>query len=126
MPNEKFDPVLLTEQGLPTEQLDAGEKVFLAKDDGDCLYVVVSGAIEIITVGQKLEVVGAGGIFGEIALIDQGCRSASAMAAVDSEVIRIDRDAFLDLLRHQPTFALHVMAALAARVRRASSSADPA
>lgn len=124
MPNQKFDPALLTEQGLVTEHLDAGEKVFLAKDAGDCLYVVVSGAIEIITVGQKLEIVGPGGIFGEIALIDQGCRSASAMAATDSEVIRIGRDAFLDLLRHQPTFALHVMAALAARVRRASSSAD--
>lgn len=124
MPDEIFDPSLLTEQGLTSEHLDAGEKVFLANEAGDCLYVVVSGSIEIITVGQKLELVGPGGIFGEVALIDKGCRSASAMAATDSDVIRVDRDAFLDLLRKQPTFALHVMAALAARVRRTSSTSD--
>ena len=124
MPYEKFDASLLAEQGLTSEHLDAGEKVFLANEAGDCLYVVVSGSIEIITVGQKLELVGPGGIFGEIALIDEGCRSASAMAATDCDVIRVGRDAFLDLLRQQPTFALHVMAALAARVRRTSRTPD--
>ena len=120
MVNSPFDPQQLTGQGLPIERLDAGEKVFLVNDDGDSLFVVLSGSIEIITVGQQLEAVGPGGIFGEIALIDQGARSASAMAATDAEVIRIDRGAFLELLRHQPTFALHVMAALAARLRRLS------
>lgn len=124
MPHSPFDPERLAGLDLPTERLDAGQKIFLVNDDGDCLYVVISGCIEIITVGQQLEAVGPGGIFGEIALVDQGCRSASAMAATDSEVIRISRDAFLELLRHQPTFALHVMAALAARLRRLSPSPD--
>ncbi|MFY0611062.1 MAG: cyclic nucleotide-binding domain-containing protein [Hyphomicrobiaceae bacterium] len=124
MLNSPFDPQQLAEQNLPTVMLDAGEKVFLANDDGDCLYVVVSGLIEIITVGQQLEAVGPGGIFGEIALIDRGCRSASAMAATKSEVIQINRDSFLQLLRQQPTFALHVMAALVARLRRVTTSPD--
>lgn len=118
MSDQRFDPVQLADRGLPVRHLDAGEKVFLAKEDGDCLYVVIAGQIEIITVGQKLELVGPGGIFGEIALVDQGSRSASAMAATEAQVFQIDRAAFLELVSKEPTFALHVMAALAARMRR--------
>lgn len=118
MSEQRFDPAQLSDRGLPVRHLDAGEKVFLAKEDGDCLYVVIAGQIEIITVGQKLELVGPGGIFGEIALVDQGSRSASAMAATEAEVFQIDRAAFLNLVSEVPTFALDVMAALAARMRR--------
>ncbi len=112
----------LTNRGLPIEQLDAGEKVFMVNDTGDCLYVVLSGSIEVITLGNSLEVVETGGIFGEVALIDAGSRSASAMAATNAEVVRIDRPAFLDLVHDHPTFALSVMSALAARIRRASAA----
>ena len=118
---QRFDPAQLSDRGLPVRYLDAGEKVFLAKEDGDCLFVVIAGQIEIITVGQKLELVGPGGIFGEIALIDQGSRSASAMAATESQVFQIDRAAFLDLVSQEPTFAHHVMTALVARMRRAEA-----
>ena len=114
------DLAALTQRDLPAHKFDAGEPVFFEDDIGDSLYVVVTGAINVITYGQPLEDVGPGGIFGEIALIDAGSRSASAMAAVDSETLRIDRAAFLDLVRDQPTFALDVMRTLAARLRRAT------
>ena len=110
----------LAQRGLPVHKFDAGEPVFFEDDVGDYLYVVVTGAINVITYGQPLEDVGPGGVFGEIALIDDGNRSASAMAAVDSETLRVDRAAFLDLVREQPTFALDVMRTLAARLRRAT------
>lgn len=121
MPNMPLEMSLIADQSLPVQHLDAGEKVFLVDDAGDCLYVVISGCVEIITAGRNLEIVEPGGIFGEIALIDQGPRSASALAARDTEVVKIDRAAFLSLVREQPTFALNVMATLAARVRRTSS-----
>lgn len=114
------DLAALTQRDLPVHKFDAGEPVFFEDDVGDHLYVVVTGAINVITYGQALEDVGPGGIFGEIALIDAGSRSASAMAAVDSETLRIDRAAFLELVREQPTFALDVMRTLAARLRRAT------
>ncbi len=114
---------LLADRAIPAEGFDAGEKIFLEDDRGDCLYVVRSGLINIVTFGRALENVGPGGIFGEIALVDDGPRSASAMAAVDTEVFSVDRDAFLKLVRAEPAFALDVMRTLATRVRRATEQA---
>ena len=116
--DEQLDIQQLIDHGLPVQRFDAGQKIFLEDDLGDGLYVVVTGLVNIVTYGRPLEDVGPGGIFGEIALVDDGPRSASAMAAIDTMIVKVDRAAFLDLLRSRPTFALHVMRALAARVRR--------
>lgn len=120
--NASPDLAFLSGRGLPTESFDAGETVFLEDDMGDSLYVVLTGTVNVITYGQPLEDVGPGGMFGEIALIDDGTRSASAMAATDTETLRINRAAFLDLVRDQPTFALDVMRTLATRLRRVTGS----
>jgi CRP/FNR family cyclic AMP-dependent transcriptional regulator len=104
--------------GAPRREVDAGQKVFLETDRGDVMYVVRSGRIDIITYGAVLENVRTGGMFGEMALIDGGERSAAAMAAEKSEVYAIDRATFLSLIRDNPEFALRVMSVLAARIRR--------
>ncbi len=108
----------LDAMGAPTLRIDAGEKVFLETDAGDVMYVVRSGRVDIITYGIVLENVRAGGMFGEMALIDGGERSAAAMAAESTEVIAIDRTTFLALIRDDPEFALRVMSVLAGRIRR--------
>ena len=61
-----------------------------------------------------------GGVIGEIALIDDGNRSASAMAGEATEVVKVDRDAFRALVRQEPQFALDVMRIMAGRVRQAT------
>lgn len=108
----------LTRLGATSKSFVAGEKVFLEDDTGSGMYLVRSGRVDIITYGTVLENVRAGGIFGEIALIDDGPRSAAAIAAEASEVISIDKAAFLALVREQPEFALHVMRLLTARLRK--------
>ena len=114
----KIDFQKLDAMGAPTLRIDAGEKVFLETDAGDVMYVVRSGRVDIITYGIVLENVRAGGMFGEMALIDGGERSAAAMAAEPTEVIAIDRTTFLALIRDDPEFALRVMSVLAGRIRR--------
>lgn len=104
--------------GAPRRSIEAGAKVFLETDRGDVMYVVRSGRIDIITYGAILENVRSGGMFGEMALIDGGERSAAALAAENSEIYAIDRATFLTLIREDPEFALRVMAVLAARIRR--------
>ena len=121
MLDRSTDFSILADRGFPIEHLDAGEKAFLEQDAGDFLYVVISGTIEIVTFGKHLEHVGPGGMFGEIALIDDGPRSASALALQDSKVMKIDRAAFLELVRDHPIFSLHVMQAMAQRLRRTTS-----
>lgn len=118
MTNPELNPETLLRLGATSRSFEAGEKVFLENETGDALYIVRSGRIDIITYGTVLENVRPGGIFGEMALVDDTPRSAAAMAAEQSEVIAITKPTFLALIREQPDFALLVMHTMAARIRR--------
>ncbi len=76
----------------------AGEALFQEGDQGDRAYVVQEGNVDIVKNGVDGEVilgtVEKGGIFGEMALIDDQPRMASAIAADTSTVIVINRDVF--------------------------------
>lgn len=96
----------------------AGDVVFDKDDPGDAMYVVRSGAVDLMADGTVLERVGAGGIFGEMALLDRAERSATAIAREPTTVVRISRSRFKELVRQEPRFALHVMGVLADRLRR--------
>lgn len=98
--------------------LEAGEPLFFEHQAGTEMYAVLSGRIDVLTYGKVLEQVGAGGIVGEMALIDDGPRSAAALAAERTELAVIPRALFLTLVKQEPAFALHVMRVLAARLRR--------
>ncbi len=82
------------------------------------MYVVVEGAIDVRLAGTLLETVEPGGMIGEMALIEQLPRSATAIAKVDSKVSAVDRKRFLFLVQNHPFFALQVMEVLANRLRR--------
>lgn len=113
-----FDFSILDQIGAPYRHFEAGEKIFLEDDAADTMYMVRSGRVDVITYGTVLENVRTGGIFGEMALIDNGRRSAAAMAAEPTEVVAIDKPAFLAVIRNDPQFALRVMGLLANRLRR--------
>jgi CRP-like cAMP-binding protein len=122
MTEAPFDFSCLTRRGVPVQHFDAGEKVFLEEDAGDCMYVVQSGMVDVITFGSALESVGPGGMFGEMALIDGGPRSAAALASEATEAAMIDKAMFLQLVREEPGFALHIMRLLTDRIRRIGQS----
>ncbi|HML30042.1 MAG TPA: cyclic nucleotide-binding domain-containing protein [Hyphomicrobium sp.] len=116
--DEPFDFSVLDRIGAPFRHFDAGEKIFLEEEAGNAMYMVRSGRVDVITYGIVLENVRAGGIFGEMALIDDGPRSAAAIAAEPTEVVAIDKPTFLAVVRDDPQFALKVMSLLATRLRR--------
>ncbi len=113
-----FDFSVLERVDAPFRHFDAGQKIFLEEDAGDAMYMVRSGRVDLITYGIVLENVRPGGIFGEMALIDDGPRSAAAMASEPTEVVAIDKPTFLAIVRDDPQFALKVMELLAVRLRR--------
>lgn len=115
---EAFNYSLLQGHDHERRVLEAGEPLFFEHEPGDEMYVVLSGRIDVVTYGKELEQVGAGGVLGEMALIDEGPRSAAAIAAERSEVAVIPHALFLTLVRAEPGFALCVMRVLAARLRR--------
>jgi CRP/FNR family transcriptional regulator, cyclic AMP receptor protein len=107
--------------------LQPGETLFKEGDPGDALYIVSSGTVRIIHEDEVYEDVRAGGILGEMAIVDEGMpRSASAVAATYAELIMVDTPQFMTLIMSAPSFALMVMRVLARRLRRMNNRALPA
>jgi CRP/FNR family transcriptional regulator, cyclic AMP receptor protein len=105
------------------ERFAPGEVIFTAGEAGDCMYVVREGTVTIEAAGMPIEEVGAGGIFGELALIDAAPRSATATATTPCELVALNERAFLFHVSQTPFFALNVMRVLSERLRRASAQA---
>jgi CRP/FNR family transcriptional regulator, cyclic AMP receptor protein len=99
------------------KQYPAGHCFFSTGDTRDVMYVVLSGEVEIVVGTTVVERVSAGGIFGEMALIDHLGRSASARAATAVEAASIDQTQFMYLLRTHPSFSIEVMSVMAERLR---------
>ena len=96
----------------------AGHTIFKIGDTVDMLYVVVEGEVEIVYDHRVLEVVTAGGIFGEMALVSDQPRSADAITRTDSKLAPVDITRFTYLIQQTPYFAIDVMRVMAERLRR--------
>ncbi len=111
-------------QAIDSRTLAAGEILFNAGEPGDALFIVKSGQIELFIqdkVGQKiaLAIAGESEVFGELALLDRGARTATALALVDSELLEMDRSDLLMLFRKTPDAALQLLAAMGHMTRKA-------
>jgi CRP/FNR family cyclic AMP-dependent transcriptional regulator len=105
-------------------ELDEGRVLFEVGEPGDELYVVREGEIELFvrdTVGQKitLHTARAGDIFGELALLDDEPRSATAVALTPTSLLVLDRGDLSLLFQRKPDAALAMLASLSAMTRKA-------
>jgi CRP/FNR family transcriptional regulator, cyclic AMP receptor protein len=82
---------------------------------------VLEGRVAISIRGAVVERVGPGGVFGEMALVDQSPRSANAAAETDCALLAINRAVFLNLVKSEPTFGVSLLAATAERVRNTAA-----
>lgn len=98
-------------------EVATGERVFAEGDPGDAVFVVVRGRVRVERGGRALAVLGVGDCFGEIAVLDEGPRSAGVVADVPTLLLRIERDDFLDLLTLYPAVARALLEMLARRLR---------
>ncbi|MFO1370959.1 MAG: cyclic nucleotide-binding domain-containing protein [Candidatus Competibacteraceae bacterium] len=101
----------------------AGQTIVLAEEPGDNMFIVVEGQVDILARNQVIETVGPGGILGELALIDDKPRSASAIARTDCLLTLVTRSHFLLLVQRTPVFALQVMRVMSERLRRETTRA---
>jgi len=86
-------------------------------DAGKNMYVLIKGKVTVSIQGVVVERVGPGGVFGEMALVDQGTRAASATATTDCQLLTITRPDFLELVKSKPGFAVSLLKAIAERLR---------
>lgn len=103
------------------ESFPAGKVIFEEGEAGRQLYVVKDGEVDIVIHGNTVETIGPGGVFGEMALIEAGTRSAKAVAHTDCALVPIDERRFSFLIQQTPQFALQVMRIMAERLRRADA-----
>jgi CRP/FNR family cyclic AMP-dependent transcriptional regulator len=100
----------------------AGEAIFRQGDPATELFVVETGSVEIHFGGRIIDTIPPNGIFGEMALIDGGPRSATAIAATDARVVPVNEQRFLFMVGHTPYFALNVMRVMVHRLRAATAA----
>ena len=101
-----------------------GQTLFHTGDPGDALFIMRTGEIELFikdTAGQKivLHTAQSGDMFGEVAMLDHGSRTATAFALSESEVLVLDREDLVLLFQRQPEAALHMLSALSGLTRKA-------
>ena len=117
-----FDPKRLAEmaEGLSSDDpvyFDRGKTIVEEGQAGLRMYAVLEGRVAVSIGGGVVERLGPGGVFGELALVEQTPRLASAVAETDCQLLPINRTAFLLLVKTSPAFAESLLGSLAERLR---------
>lgn len=103
---------------------DQGEAVVVEGEPGDALFFVVSGRVAVERGGKAVAELGEREVFGEMALLDPGPRSATVRAATDVVLLSIAREDFDDIMRDRPEVPIGVMKVLVRRLREVLARVD--
>jgi hypothetical protein len=96
----------------------AGEAVYREGDAGQSMYVIESGAIDLVIAAagaESLATLGPGDSFGVAEMLENQPRAASAIARENSRLLRVERSAFVDLIRQSADVAIRLLRGLALR-----------
>src|SRR6267378_2122531 len=109
--------------------LKRGAAIFSKGDPGNSLFAVISGTVKMSISSPDgrsaiFNLIGAGDIFGEIALLDGQARTADATANTNCEIFVIDRREFLPFVRSHPELAMKFVELLCGRVRWTSDQVE--
>lgn len=114
----KFEPAHLFQHEADLVCVPAGHTLFTEGEQGDVMYVLVSGSAEISVHGKVVEQAVAGALLGEMSLVEETApRSASVITTSECKLAPIDAKRFHFLIQNTPNFAVHVMRVIAARLR---------
>ncbi len=111
--------------------VQAGEWIMHQGEAAQSMFIVSSGRVEVVDEGPPetlIRVLRRGDVLGELALLREGTRSASARASRDTELLELGRDAFEALILDAPRFALGLTRAMGAQLaasRTPIASATP-
>lgn len=119
----------LIEQETEAVVLRAGDVLFREGEEGDAVYFVVSGSLCVFVAAEEEEhrlisLVGPGETVGEMALISGEPRSATVSAVRDTDLLRLPKHRFDELLITQPQIVAEFLALLVTRLRRAKNASS--
>lgn len=103
----------------------AGDYIFRENDPGDVMFIIEKGQVEIVKkIGEedrRLTLLEPGDFFGEMSILEDLPRGASARAVTDCKLLRIDHSTFDEMLRENPEIGIRMMRSLSRRLREAGS-----
>ena len=107
---------------------ERGQTIFVQDEPGDRLFVIADGAVKLVVRSAQGEVVELvrhwrPAVFGEVALLDGGPRSATAEAVERTSLVVMTRDELIRLLKSDPQIVDQVLKALGGLIRRADQQA---
>lgn len=107
------------------------EAVVTQGEPAEALFAIVHGRLKVVSCGPDgrdtvLGIMAEGEVFGEVALIDGGTRSATVTTIEPCELLVIEREPFLELLQRSPRISVKLLAVLAKRLRRLSQRSEDA
>ena len=100
------------------KKLPAGETVIAEGEDGESLYVVIRGRVGVYKGGTAVNEIGAGGLFGEMAVIEKQKRSATVKTLEETDFLVIEGEDFAALLERNSSVSGSVIKTLAERLRK--------
>ena len=110
-------------------RLPAGSWIMREGDLAESMFIVGGGRIEVVHEGPPeilLRVLRRGDVLGELVLLREGVRAASARAQRDTELLELERADFESLIEHAPSFALGLTRAMGAQIAASRSPVVPA
>ncbi len=113
----------------PFVQVSAGATIFREGDAGSEMFIIESGSVDILRASrgnEPMATLEAGDFFGEMAVLEDQPRFATAVARTNARLLRIDRAAFNDVLAQNVEIAVRIMRKLTARLRRSEQRAAEA
>ena len=102
------------------EPRESGEIIFSEGEPGDALYLVLDGRVRVHHQEKMVAELGERECFGEMALLDSAPRSATVTTVNDTNLLKIARDEFHEILTEKPEIALGIIKVLSRRLRTAS------
>ena len=118
---ETTDEVLAAVAQIVTvDDVQPGSGILAKGDPGDSMFVVASGRVSVHDGARALAELGPGEVFGEMALLDPEPRSASVTAIDETRLLKLDQEAFFELVDDRPEVARGLLRVLSRRLRQAN------
>lgn len=102
-------------------RFDANKPIMKEGDMGLNMYVILRGEVAVSIKGTIVEIAGVGASIGEMALVDQSPRAATATAKTDCKLLAINRQSLIGLVGGDPIIGMSLMRSMAERLRYMNS-----
>ena len=99
-------------------RFEPGSAIMREGDAGTTMYVILSGQVAVSIQGSFVEMAGKGATIGEMALVDQSARAATATAKTECKLLAVNRNGLIALVKSEPAIGMALVRSVAERLRK--------